>query len=480
MNFVLDQKSCIINFDEKHSVTLELIPSSVTNKFEIITSFIERLSAHFGQEFDKWFKKFITEYNKKVEGRYDIVIKNIPKIRYYVDKYIEDNKIDFTQFVDESKAKKTSILFSADEVEKIAKISNYMKIYAIISNSKNLKLDQRLHRKAYNEIISSVSNSDIVFKIFNVIKTKTFIYNLTDKYMWDYIRMIQCKTIDVHVIEIFNFIMNSILVLCEENKNPITYFVSVVEESIKWFLRSVYKGSIIYDDTVSTEDLHGPNIDNLKTYSYNDTLGRLKDVALGQMHTHIEKPLILLFEKEAEHGKSLIELHERLSSVNNVSPLCECLVYPILSIITGVPYNHFKTISPEHSVLLSFYVQGLMRKVFKNDYKNIVSLLNYYTDSQPALVTTYKMKAIHDYLNITNDLKNFYGFNTKIIPHKIISYFIGRISRVKFTDIFTGRELSGIPLSKIEQEMIQFYTALFAGKFNSEFEKMRKIMNIDF
>ena len=120
------------------------------------------------------------------------------------------------------------------------------------------------------------------------------------------------------------------------------------------------------------------------------------------------------------------------------------------------------------------------RKQRKNDYKNIVSLLNYSTDSQPALVTTYKMKAIHDYLNITNELKNFYGFNTKIIPHKIISYFIGRISRVKFVDIFNGKELSGIPLSKIVQEMIQFYTSLFAGKFNDEFDKMRKIMNSDF
>jgi hypothetical protein len=198
------------------------------------------------------------------------------------------------------------------------------------------------------------------------------------------------------------------------------------------------------------------------------------------MHIHIEKPVILLFEKETESDKSLIELHERLSKVNNISPLCECLVYPILSTITGVPYNHFKTISPEHSVLLSFYVQGLMKKVFKTEYKNIISLLNYCTDSQPALVTTYKMKAVHDYLNIANELKNFYGFNTKIIPHKIISYFIGRISRVKFIDIFGGKELAGIPLSKIEQEMIQFYTSLFAGNLNDDFAKMRKIMNTDF
>jgi len=80
MEFVLDQKVCTINFDEKNSIILDLIPSSVTNKFFIITGFIEKLSAHFGKDFDKWFKKFLTDYNKKVEGRYDVVIKNIPKI----------------------------------------------------------------------------------------------------------------------------------------------------------------------------------------------------------------------------------------------------------------------------------------------------------------------------------------------------------------------------------------------------------------
>ena len=91
--------------------------------------------------------------------------------------------------------------------------------------------------------------------------------------------MIQCKSIDVHVIEIFNFIMNSILILCEEDKNPIVYFVSVVQESINWFLRSVYKGQIVYDDTISTEDIHGSNIDNLKTYAYVSMLeNKLKEL----------------------------------------------------------------------------------------------------------------------------------------------------------------------------------------------------------
>ena len=41
MEFVLDQKVCTINFDEKNSIILDLIPSSVTNKFFIITDLLK-------------------------------------------------------------------------------------------------------------------------------------------------------------------------------------------------------------------------------------------------------------------------------------------------------------------------------------------------------------------------------------------------------------------------------------------------------
>jgi hypothetical protein len=272
IKFHLEDKTLKIFNDEQHLLTTNLISSTITNKYYIVTTFIENVSKTCN-EFDKWFSNFLEEYTSEVE-RYPVIERNIPEIKRFVDEYLKVRNIDSAQFVDETKAKKASILFTAEEIEKIIRLSCYLKIYSIFFNSDDLKIDARLHKKIYNEFASEVLNSEVVTKIFNIIKTKTFRYNLTDKYMWDYIKMIQCKSIDVHVIEIFNFIMNSILILCEEDKNPIIYFVSVVQESINWFLRSVYKGQIVYDDTISTEDIHGSNIDNLKTYAYNDTLGR--------------------------------------------------------------------------------------------------------------------------------------------------------------------------------------------------------------
>jgi len=475
----VSQKEWKIMLSAEEILNLKMISSSVTNKFSIISTFIENVSKECGESFDIWFKTLIEDYATKKEYRYPTLLNNIEQLKGFVNEYMDKRNIDFDKFVDLTKVKKNSILFTPPEIELIARLSGYLKIYSVFSNSEKFKLSQRLHKKVYNKIAEEILRSDIVRKIHEVIKTKTFKYNLTDKYMWDYIEKIQCKTIDVHVIEIFNFVMNSILVLCEEDKNPITYFVGVVDESVKWFLRSVYKGTIIYDDSISTEDIHGLNTNNLKTYSYNDTLGRLKGVAYEQIYEDIERNSIITFDQEP-NDTLITEFQSRVSNIKFISPLCECFVYPILSSITLIPYYHFTTLSPEHSAVLSIYTQRLFKEVFKSDFKNLISLLEFYPENQPAVATSYTIKKIHDYINQCDKHKNFFGFNTKILPHSILSYFVGRISRVNFHNILDGKSLTGIPLSKVELDMIKFYSYFFAGKYEKEIVKMRKIMNDDF
>jgi hypothetical protein len=474
-------KSWEIFNDENLVLGLDLIIPTINNKYGIISSFIENVSRELGSDFDNWLVNFLGEYTKTIENKYVLLSQNVSVIKAFIDKYFEQKAFDFGRFCDESKAKKTSILFTKEEIEKIIKLSSYLKVYAIFFNSENLKLDHRLHSNIYNQFAKDMMDDDIIFKVFNIVRTKTFRYNLTDRYMWDYIKMIQCKTIDVHVIEIFNFIMKSIFVLCEENKNPITFFMCVVDDCVKWFLRSVYKGTIVYDDSVSTEDVQTINYDNLKTYSFNDTLARLKNIAYEKIYDSIEKNSVMTFNEgdNPESDKSIIEFQSRVSTVKFISPLCECLVYPILSKLTSIPYEHFKTISAEHSVVLSVYVQELLNKVFKGEYYTLFSLLNYYADEDPAVSTTYQLKDAKFYLNIYND-SNFMGFNTKLFLEPTLKHFIGRISRLKLVDVLTGNKLGGIPLSKIEQDMIKFYIHLFSGKFEKEFEQMKTMLNNDF
>ncbi len=477
-----ESKVWIIQRDEKEFLTLNLMSSTITNRFNILVSFIESLSKNLGNDFDEWFYNFFKSFSENEAERSNIVCENVPHIKKFVDKYFKEKNFDFSKFVDETKAKKSSILFSAIEIEKIIKLSSYLKIYSLISNEINLKLNQALHKKVYNELANEVSNSEIINKVFSVVKTKTFRYNLSDKYMWDYIKMIHCKSIDVHVIEIFNFIMNSILVLCEEERNPITYFVGVVDESIKWFLRSVYKGSVVYDDSISTEDIHGTNIDNLKTYCYNDTLGKLKKISYEQIYDYLESTSACLFDdrKEEVSGGIVTAFQNRMNGIKFVSPLCECLTFPILSKITGIPYEHFQTLSAEHAAILSLYVQNLFNRAFGGRYKQLSEMLSFYPENQPSLITTYKLKQVDDYVNLMNKVKDFFGFLTKIPLYKILNYFVGRISRINFVNTWSGEFLAGIPLSKIESEMIEFFSLLFSGKFEKELSQMKKMMESDF
>jgi len=466
-----------IFIDDIELTTLKLLPSSVTNKYYIVTSFIERLAEFHGEDFSEWFTDLI-EKCKDEETKATAILNSIDKIIYYSNTFLDSLNIDYSKFVDESKAKKNSILFVGHEIKQIIKLSCYLKLYSVISNSQ-YSLSKNLHRDVYNKLAEEILSSEIVSKIFDVVKTKTFRYNLSDKFMWEYIKTIQCKDIGIHIIEIFNFIMNNIIILCEEDKNPITYFVGVVDESVKWFLRSVYKGSIVYDDSVSTEDIHGININNLLTYSFNDTLGRLKSIAFDKIYKKLEKENSMNLEKE-DSDQYIINFHNRLSSINYISPLCSSLVFPLLSKMTQITYVHFKTISAEHSAVLSFYLNTLLSKVFKSDYKNLFQLLDYYPLTNPSINTTYKIKSIHDYIKTQNNLQNFYGFNTKTLPHKVLCHFVGRVSRINFCHLITGRKLSGIPLSKVETDMIHFYSLFFAEKLEDKISELTALMNKDF
>ena len=467
--------------DEKHEpIKLMLLSSSVTNKYYIVTKFIEGVAELHGEEFSDWFMELLEGCQDEIK-KPKLIIDSIPKLKEYADAYLDSLQIDFSQFVDLNKVKKNSILFLPEEIEKIIRLSGYLKIYSTISNNEELKLGQTLHREVYNKLAAEIVETDVVRKIYDVIKTKTFRYNLTDRFMWEYIKNVQGKDIGVHVIEIFNFIMNHILILCEQDKNPITYFVGVIDESVKWFLRSVYKGSIVYDDSISTEDIQGINTDNLKTYSYNDTLGRLKGIAYEKIYEILQRQASMSTENKPDEGdQNVIEFHERASEIEYVSPLAETLVYPVLSKMTNIPYHHFKTLSPEHSAVISVYVQELFRAAFPTDYKDLFGLLNFFPTRSPSLTTTYKIKSVHEYLDAQDQHQNFYGFNTKILPHNLLCHYVGRVSRVDFCDILTGKKLGGIPLSKIEHSMIQFFTLYFAGKMDDKINNMAKLMDADF
>jgi len=462
--------------DDKFLIHLKMESNTISNKFDIIANYIGEIS-NFSPDFDEWFESFLCEYIFAEQARYLVLEKHINTIKKYSDDYITSKNIDFSKFSDITKTKKNSIFFQGYEIENIIRSSCYLKLYAVISNSDNLRLDYRLHKKAYNEFLKDIGE-ELIAKIYMIVQTKTFKYNQTDRYMWEHIKVLKCKSIDTHAIEIFNTIMNNIIVLCSIDMNPIIYFTTIVDESIKWTLKTAYEAKIIYDDSISTEDIHGPGSDNLKTYAYNDTLGRLKAIAYKQIYETVEKTSLSLNPEKSDHLFTII--HQRIKNASYISPFCDFLVYPIISKITQIPYDNFRALTPEHAIVLSVYLQNLIRKVFEHEYKILFKMLSYYPTSQPSLQTTYKLKNMSLFITLANSVDDFFGFKSKVLLANMIGTFVGKVARVNFVDVFTGEELNGIPVSKLETEMIQFYVLLFSNKLDDYISKIREEMLRDF
>jgi len=457
---------------------IELFSSSITNKFYILTNFIKSLSTYHFNDFDKWFYTLLMDMKYDDENRHKILLRNIPQLKEYVNEYLEHVNFDYGKFVDESKAKKNSILFKKDEIEMIMHLSSYLKIYSFIQNS-TLRFGKNFNKIIFNELAKEISKTDIIFKIYSVISTRTFRYNMTDRYMWDYIKMIQCKDIGVHVIEIFNFIMNYIIVLSELNKNPITYFVTVIDESIKWFLRSVYKNTIIYDDNISNEDIKTSSLNNLKVYTYNDTLEKLTSISMNRITEIIEKKNILIIGED-EGDEKIIKFQNGLSYIKFISPLTESLTYPLMAKITEVPYNYFKVLKPKFAALISAYTYYILEEVFATKYPYLFKILLYYPSKQPSHSTTYKIKLTEKYINNQNKIKSFYGFDTKPFLYDKLCHIVGRISRLNFKNLVDGTDMMGTSIQDIEMDAIMFYSNYFAGNFEKEIEKMKCLIDKDF
>jgi hypothetical protein len=470
INFVEVKPKKLFNIqrDGSRINVLKLKTSTITNKFEIITRFVESLSEYFGKDFDDWFENFIVSYSNREHNRFQIISENIEKIKSYVNKYVDSLNIDFSKFVDESKTKtKKSVVFSAEDIEILVKLSGYLKIYSIISNSEVICLENKLHKIIYNMFVSDIS-IDVITRVFEVIRTKTYRYKLTDRFMWDYVKTIQCRPIQYHVTNIFNFIMNNIIVLCETDKNPITFFVTVTDEAVRWILRSVYKETVVYTDSITLEDIQtSGSTNNLKSLCYNDTIGRLKRAALDRMFE-------VFGDKEEE-----VSLHNRLQALRYISPICNCVVFPILSKVTGVPYEHISSMSPEHAAELSVYTYYLVTSVFEDEYANLFNLLQYAPIEPVPTASTFKIRNIFEWSDIQQEIGNFFGYKCLTIPGKLLSFFLGKFSRLKLVNIMSGKELISIPMQKLEADAIQFFPRFFAGHFDDKFKQIRKLIYKD-
>jgi len=431
---------------EKTVITnLDLVFSPVSNKFTKLIDFLENCSKTLGPDFDNWFITLVNEY-KRSDFNYAIIKNNVSELKRWCDLYLDSLNINFENYINKSKVSKNSIFFNAEELKKIIRVSNYLKIYFILAQDIDMRLINKFHKETYNELIDIINkDNNIIYKLFKVVSSKTYEYHFTDHYMWEYIKTIYCKTTDMHVFSIFNFLMNNILVTCNPESNPIPYLISVIDESIKWILKNIYKEAIIYSDSINTQDVYTiQGKDNLLSYSHNDSIGKL---------------LIISYNLLEDIGIDNIETFKTtLNKLKEISLFSSYITYPILSKVLDIPYRHFLTLSVSNSYLLNLLVYQMLPKEFKTKYPYLSKMLLYYNKQKPILKTTYKIKHIDEFTKSIGTFLTFKNINT---PYDLFSSIIGRIARNSYASFINDQEILNFPLAKLEVDMVKFYNEYF-------------------
>ncbi len=449
----------IIKNDQKELVAkLDLKYNPIVNKFFLLAEYIQECSKLLGEDFDNWYCNLVKNYRDS-NYDYQILKSNLPALKDWSNKCLEGMNVDFNNYINKSKASKNSIFFDAEEIKSIIEVSNYLKIYYSLVLDVNMNLSNHLHKDAYNYLVSPISTNDIIYKLFKIVSFKTFEYNRTDRYMWDYLESIYCKTADVHIYHMFNFVMNNILVTCSPKQNPIPYLISVIDESIKWILRSIYKDQIIYSDSISTQDVYAiQGKDNLSSYAHNDCVGKILISAYNQLED--------VGVSDIEAFKTLLQGQTEMSLFANY------ITYPILAKVLEIPYRHFMTLSVSNAYMLNIFLYSILSDEFKKEYPIITKMLLYYNKQRPIIKTTYKLKSIDV---LTRTLDTFIGFKNYDVPYDQYSSIIGKISRNTYSSFITGQDIASFPLAKLEGDFIRFYNNYFKHNgFEELYDELRE------
>jgi hypothetical protein len=246
-------------------------------------------------------------------------------------------------------------------------------------------------------------------------------------------------------------------VTCKTDTKPVPYLISVIDESIKWILRNIYKDAIVYSESLSSQDVYSiSGKDNLSSYAHNDTLGKLLVMSYNQLETV---------------GIDKIEpFKNTLNNLKEISLFANYITFPILSKVLDIPYRHFMTLSVSHSYLLNLFVFNLLPENFKDEYPVLTRMLLYYNTQKPILKTTYKVKNIDTF---AKTLGTFLTFKNSIAPYDMCSSIIGKISRNTYSSFLNDKEIVNFPLAKLEIDIIKFYNNYFGDTFNELYDELR-------
>jgi len=476
----------------RNIITLYFTPSSITNKFEVVVNLIDDMNKKV-PGFSDWF---ITLFSNYVESNYnsDILLEEKNRFVEFSKSYIDILNIKFSDFSNIEKSSKTSIMFEKEDIKAIAVSSTCLKLYSIFwfgiektilpteeidQNGQivvgekeietKLALPDNIHREFYRSLISPCIEIKTTTKMFQLIRSRIYRSSITDRYMWDLIKMAISETPETYVMTVFNFLMVNMLSTLSPNRNPVPFLVSIIDDSIRWLMRTIYKDKIVYGEAFSgSDDIYGSSLskDSFYVYCCNDVVGKAAKIGMQ-----------LLEDKYKLNDEEFNKVRDRIDIVDMLTPPMKILTLPIASRIFEIPYKYLTTCLPKHALLIGIFLYELSEGILDETFPIITEfLITVPTETDMKFLSTKSSYKIRNLEFIINNHKPIFGFSSKTLKFNIMSNICGILSASKknLVSIITGQPLKKITYLSLEDDIIKFYTSLYSNQLDNMFERMRE------
>jgi len=459
----------LIETDEKGTfknniIELNLRASSITNKFQVVQDLLADMCVEV-PDFEDWFLELLNSY---IESSYnsELILNHAEDLLHYCEDYLVTKGIDFSKFYNVAKSSKTSIIFTDKDIKAIAISSTALKIYAIFCYDDKLKLTDNVHRKVYDKLVSPCKDLETTDKIFQLVRSRVYRSSITDRYMWDLIKVMVLETPESYVMTIFNFLMNNMITSLNVDRNPVPFLVSLIDDSVRWMMTTVYKDKVLYGEAFGgSDDIYGSSLSKESFYVHccNDVIGKAAKAGMT------------ILEHEYNLNEDQFEdVRTRLDSVDMLFPVMKLVILPIASKVLEIPYKFLLTCPPKHALLIGIFMNHLAKGTLDTKFP-IISEFLITCPEDTSFLTTRSSYKVRNLEFIINDKTPLFGFSSKRLKFDIMSSICGVLSASKKNLVSTinGETLSKITYLNLEHDVITFFTLLYSHQLDEDFNKMK-------
>jgi hypothetical protein len=443
---------------------LDLLQFSLTNRFDVVQSLFKDINKHLPHISD-WLSDVINSY---IASGYnaELILKESDNMIKYANEYIDHKNIDFDKFVDVKKSSKNSILFDDKDIRAIGLAATCLKLSSIFFYDKTLKVPDNIQKALYSKFIDDAIKLNTTDKIFQLIRARTYKSSITDRFMWNLIKMTTLETPETNVMNVFNFLMTNLISLLDIEVNPVHYLIRVADDSVRWLFCEIYKEKIIYGDFFGgSEDIYGAAVNKESFYIHccNDVLSKAAKAGLNVLETSY-----------GIKDDDFLDLKDRLDNISFIDPSMKLFNLTVLSKVLEIPYKYLLTASPRHLVLASVLMYHLAEDMLVEKYPVLSEYLMYHPEKTGFVIfkSSYKLRDVD--LVLQNQTPIF-GLNSRKLKYDIISPICGILSASKknISCIVDGKTMPKITYLDLERDVTDYYTKLYSNNLNSIFDKIR-------